>query len=87
MPISRTETDMQSSGFSLSTDTGLIGMHTRKRKRKSNPSSDIPRFCSNLSVLSVEGKTKEIKHENTVNLCAGGKSWKETKGMTQASSG
>lgn len=71
---------MQSSGFSLSTDTGLIGMHTRKRK--SNPCSDIPRFCSNLSVLSVEGKTKEIKHENKVNLCAGGKSWKETKVMT-----
>lgn len=78
---------MQSSGFLLNTDTGLIGMHTRKRKRKSNPCSDIPRFCSNLSVLSVEGKTKEIKHENKVILCAGGKSWKETKGMTQASSG
>lgn len=79
---------MQSSGFLLSTDTGLIGMHARerKRKRKSNPCSDIPRFCSNLSVLSVEGKTREIKHEDKVNLCAGGKSWKEMKGTTQASS-
>lgn len=39
-----------------------------------------------ISVLSVEGKTNEIKHENKVNLCAGGKSRKEMKGMTQATS-